>query len=164
MKEIILNTVKKTSPNYCKYKALVDDEDFEKISQYKWHIDKCRQYFYAQAYIKINGRHKHFLMHKFLTRHKQTDHIDGNGLNNQRRNLRAATTQQNQMNRKPLTNCTSRYKGVSYHKRGKIWQAYIKINGKTIHLGSFRLEIDAAKAYNKKAVELFGEFAKLNNL
>lgn len=95
------------------------------------------------------------------------DHIDGNKLNNDINNLRKATNQENQRNRKKNKsyNCkptSSKYKGVGWHKYIKKWRARIAINGKDEHLGYFKSEIDAAMAYDKVAIEEFGEFAKVN--
>ena len=92
---------------------------------------------------------------------QEIDHADGNGLNNQKDNLRFCTHSQNHMNRKP-TKGSSKYKGVSWHKAAKKWNARITLNKKTVSIGYFDSEIIAAKAYDEKAIELFGEFAKLN--
>lgn len=90
------------------------------------------------------------------------DHKDGDGLNNVRQNLRFATVSQNSQNMsKCVTKASSRYKGVSARQGGK-FIAYIKINRKLIHLGTFKSEVDAAMAYDVKAIEYFGEFAKPN--
>ena len=90
------------------------------------------------------------------------DHIDGNGLNNRKSNLRVCTQAQNSLNSRPRRNSSSRYKGVSFYKRDKIWQAQIFYNFRTINIGRFDDEIEAALAYDRKAAELFGEFAYLN--
>jgi hypothetical protein len=108
------------------------------------------------------------LMHRIVMETPEgsfTDHIDGNGLNNTRNNLRICTKHQNQMNRRlPTTNKTG-YKGVSVYrsKRKKfLWRSEIQMNRKTIYLGLYFCLIKAAKAYDEAAKELFGEFAKLN--
>ena len=100
-------------------------------------------------------------MHKLITGYKETDHIDGNGLNNQRGNLRSVTDSQNQMNRKNIRG-TSKYKGVYWNKANKKWLARITINQKNIYIGYFLYEHNAAHAYNFKATELYGEYASLN--
>jgi len=92
----------------------------------------------------------------------ETDHRDGNGLNNQRENLRICTRQQNSQNGLAHKDSSSQFKGVSLKKGRHKWVACIMQNGKLAHLGYFDNEIEAAKTYNTKAKELFGEFAKLN--
>ena len=107
-------------------------------------------------------------MHSEITGYARTDHADGNGLNNQRANLRAASASQNAMNidnrnlSKPAA-ISSHFKGVHFDRAAKKWYARIAKDGKRIHLGLFREEVDAATAYNFKAYELFGEFARFNH-
>jgi hypothetical protein len=109
-------------------------------------------------------------MHRFLLlpeRGVLVDHINGDGLDNRRMNLRLANHSQNAANRcKPQrSRSTSRYKGVFFEasgKRKKRWRALIKVDGQTIHLGSYSEEIEAAVAYDIAAKKHFGEFAKLN--
>jgi hypothetical protein len=96
--------------------------------------------------------------------HLVPDHKDGNPLNCQRDNLRIATRQQNSCNQKIRSTNTSGYKGVSWHSRRYKWQAYIMVNYKRVYLGLFGTAEDAAKAYNEKAKELHGEFARLNEV
>ena len=91
----------------------------------------------------------------------QVDHINGNRTDNRIENLRAASNQQNQHN-KHTGYGTSQYKGVSWHKRDKVWRADIRINGKRISLGSFKNETDAANAYNDACLKHFGEYARPN--
>ena len=92
------------------------------------------------------------------------DHIDRDKTNNSLSNLRWATNQQNCMNASKTKNTSSLYKGVSWFKQAKKWQSQIKFNGKKIHLGLFNSEEDSARAYDLKAIELFGEFASINNI
>lgn len=92
----------------------------------------------------------------------KVDHQDGDGLNNQRRNIRLATNAQNSMNQKPRVKTSSKYKGVSLDKRHGTWKSQIGKNGAIIWLGQFRSEVEAAKAYDRAAREMFGEFACLN--
>ena len=144
--------------------ALVDDEDFEKIYKYSWHLKCTWGIYYAMGWEVSNG--KHILMHRLIMgakKDQKIDHIDGNGLNNQRKNLRFATNSQNQANcRKQKRKTSSKFKGVCWDNRDKRWLAYIKKDQKAYRLGSFHSEIKAARIYNKKAIELFGEFARLN--
>ena len=95
---------------------------------------------------------------------KFVDHIDGDRKNNHYENLRFCSMGQNAMNRTKSINCSSAYKGVTWNKRLQKWHSRIKINRKHIHLGFFEDEIEAARKYNEKAIELFKEFAKLNEL
>jgi len=91
---------------------------------------------------------------------RKTDHQDGNGLNNQRYNIRECTNSQNAMNSQIIRKHSSQFKGVSWFKRDKKWRSYIDYPQK--HIGYFNSEIEAAKAYDMRAKELFGEFAYLN--
>jgi HNH endonuclease/AP2 domain len=97
-----------------------------------------------------------------LSRTDRVDHINGNGLDCRRDNLRLATCSQNSANRLGWRKSSSKYKGVTFSKQRKDWQAKITVNGKTIHLGYFKNEEDAGKAYDKQALIEFGEYAKLN--
>ena len=147
-------------------KALVDDADFEWLNQYKWSAVKGTYTFYAARSAKDeNGKFKRVQMHREITQTPkglQTDHADGNGLNNQRSNLRVCTIQQNQHNTTSHRDSSSKYKGVSWKKSGKKWLARIKINAERRHIGVYKTEIEAAQAYDKVAKESFGEFARLN--
>jgi len=140
--------------------AIVDVEDYEWLSQHKWHAVKTGDRFYA-----YRSKNKRSLsMHRVIMGEPKgmvVDHIDGNSLNNRRSNLRICTVAQNLQNRR-WTGGLSRYKGVCFVKRLNKWQAEITFNGRRMHIGCFDNEIDAAKAYDRKAAELFGEFAYLN--
>lgn len=145
--------------------AIVDDQDFDLVMKHKWHALPFprRPGFYAARHPPwINGtRDKLILMHVQIMGFYGVDHRDGDGLNNQRENLRAATAKQNGANRcKPIGLYTSPYKGV--HLRGGRWFATIRVDGKKLHLGIFDIEQDAARAYNAAALQAFGDFAKLN--
>ena len=147
--------------------ALVDDEDYDFLMQWKWHYIKCRDPGYAARYRKNgeSGTQQKILMHRFLMGTPpgmEIDHRDNNGLNNQRYNLRRATSSQNRRNSELRVDNKSGYKGVTRTASKKKWRVYIKINGKQKWLGSFISKKDAAKAYNIAAKELFGEFANLN--
>ena len=151
--------------------ALVDDVDYDVLNQFKWFAHKGGDdnTYYAGRSIKINGNYKQIWMHRIIMEtpnNLQVDHIDHNGLNNQRSNLRNCTHHQNHMN---LINYgISKYRGVSYfadpigHKRIKKIRATITLNNKIIYIGLFKTEEEAARAYDAKAKELFGEFANLN--
>lgn len=135
--------------------ALVDDEDYERLNQYKWYFS---HYGYAV-------RPRNIFMHRVilkLIKGQEGDHRDLNTLNNQKFNLRAATRSQNNANHSLQRNNTSGYKGVSFNKRIKRFVAYTKVAGKYIHLGLFDDPILAAKAYDLAAKKYFGEYARLN--
>ncbi len=147
--------------------ALVDDEDFEYLNQFKWYAYKSRNTFYAGRKLRLGvNKRAIIIMHREILGLKDSeikgDHIDHNGLNNQRYNLRIATNAENCKNQKPREGCSSKYKGVSWHKRDKIWSVGIRINERRKHIGYFEDEIEAAKAYDKMAKLHFGEFACLN--
>lgn len=102
-------------------------------------------------------------IHQFLNPDwKMTDHIDGNKLNNCRYNLRQCNNSQNGANRKKASGTTSIYKGVSWNKRDGKWEVCIEARKIRYHMGKYENEMIAAKAYDKRAIELFGEFAKTN--
>ena len=147
--------------------ALVDDEDFEWLNQWKWQASKTRNKFYV---IRAGSKHiPRVLMHRLILGLKKgdgivSDHKDDNGLNNQRYNLRKCTNSQNHQNQAPTGLGTSKYKGVSHCSNCNGWQVHIKHNGKSVWLGNYKNEIEAARVYDKKAKEIFGEFARLNNV
>jgi len=146
--------------------ALVDGEDYERLNRHKWCAQKSKNTYYAARNITIqNGKQQKVRMHREileLSKDVQADHRNGCGLDNRKVNLRPATNQQNQFNRFPQKNVSSRYKGVGWHKFNKKWQAQIQHNNERIHLGYFDSEITAAKTYDQKAKELFGGFANCN--
>lgn len=146
--------------------AKVDDEDYDFLMQWKWHYfigKNGHEYAVRATYIK--GKKGIVLMHRIVMKvfdKKEPDHIDHNGLNNQKDNLRIATKAQNLAYRKSAKNSTSKYLGVSWHKKKSSWCAQISINGKTKYLGKFKSEQDAAKAYDEAAKVQHKEFANLN--
>lgn len=146
--------------------AIVDENKYEELSKYKWQALKNGNTYYARRCDYVNGETKIIYMHRQILGAKQgeeVDHVNHNGLDNRVCNVRKCTRSQNSQNRKPQKKeNTSKYKGVNWQKRDCLWQAQIKKNGTTIHIGSFNNEIDAATAYDVKAKELFGEFAHLN--
>jgi hypothetical protein len=147
--------------------ALVDDSDYEWLSQFKWYAMKDTNTFYAVRTIKdANGKQATIRMHREILglragNTKQTDHKDHNGCNNQRFNLRICNNQQNQFNRTP-ENKSSKFKGVYWQRDRNKWRARIGLGDKMVQLGYFDNEIEAAKAYDNGARKYFGEFADLN--
>lgn len=144
--------------------AFVDDEDHEFISRFAWHAIAMGNLWYAYRSIKLlNGRWTERSMHKHILETPKgmlIDHKDGNGLNNQKHNLRLANHQQNMANRKKHKNNTSGYKGVTME--GGRWRARIVINNKSISLGYYDDPAEAAIVYDMAATKMFGEFARLN--
>lgn len=141
--------------------ALVDDEDFEELNKYKWCVRKYRKTFYVcRSDGKICNKRVFLRMHRVIintSEEMQIDHIDGDGMNNQKYNLRICTASQNCMNRKKRVDNTSGYKGVS--KSGERWRAIIWVNRKQIHLGYFINKLDAYKEYCEAAEKYHKEFA-----
>lgn len=138
--------------------ALVDQDDFDDVSQWNWSVMQCK----SGLWYAVRGRSDKILLHRYLFRAgsgEKVDHRDGNGLNNRRENLRAANSAQNSMNMKARLDGISRFKGVWRPSR---WRATIRVDRKTIHLGSFTTEEAAALAYDEAARRLFGEFASVN--
>ncbi len=153
--------------------ALVDDEDFEYLNQWKWCAIKREgtHTFYAKRRVVINNdKITSIMMHRLIMKLSDpkiiVDHKDRNGLNNQGDNLRLVTHSQSNINRGVYRNRTSEYLGVYRRKDRKInpWHSKITINKWQKHLGSFSNEIDAAKAYNAAAIKYHGEFANLNKV
>lgn len=103
-------------------------------------------------------------MHIFITGYKMTDHINHNGLNNMKSNLRETTNQLNKMNSRPHRRTRSKYKGVFWRKERRHWIAKIQINKKLIYIGSYADEKAAGQAYNRQAKKLFGQHAFLNKI
>jgi hypothetical protein len=160
MKQIDIST--KKFPNTF---ALVDDKDYLELNRYKWRAYNSRGKIYAQRAIKIDGKWKSFSMHVVImgrVEGKEIDHRSGNGLDNQRHNMRHCTHAENTMNQGLRASNTSGYKGVSWHKGESNWRAQIRRNGKVVHLGSFTCLIKAAKCYDEAAGQYHGEFARLN--
>lgn len=145
--------------------ATFDDEDYLLVAAYTWSAkpNKTTTYAITTYCDEEKSRRKYIFMHNLIMGSKGIDHIDGNGLNNQRSNLRLATAAQNNANaRKQTRSTSSKYKGVYWQKKVSKWHVQITKDRKRIYLGLFLHEEDAAKAYDKAAKELFGEFAWLN--
>ncbi len=145
--------------------ALVDDQDFEKVSAYSWSAHTYKRNWYAKAVIPGCPGARLVPLHRFLLGFPtlDVDPRDGDGLNCQRDNLRLATVTQNCANaRKTISQTTSKFKGVS--RCGEKWRAYIAVAGQQRHLGVHLSEVEAAEAYNRAARLEWGEFARLNAL
>ena len=146
--------------------ALVDDKDYEFVSQYKWFAVEVNDGYYAgRKSSRKLGKQKTLYMHRLIMDacySQEVDHINGNGLDNRRENLRLCTHAENMHNRKVTSEGSSKYKGVSWHKSKKKWASRIWLNNKQIHLGYFKDEIEAAQVYNNAALKYHGDFALLN--
>ncbi len=171
MKQIKINN-RKLGVHY----AFVDDDDFDKVNEIKWWLSVGRS---GTKYARTRVNKEDISMHVMIMGKgdkPMIDHKDGNGLNNQKENLRFCTNSENQKNKK--SKGLSKYLGVCpittrkkyYRKKTNEWvvhewfsfHVHININGKSTHVGAFKNEIDAAKAYNKAALLHHKEFANLN--
>lgn len=144
--------------------AIVDDDDFENLSKYRWY---CSNAGYA-----VNPKHPNgVFMHRILMGFERgkskeifVDHINGNKLDNRKSNLRLVDKYQNQQNRKNSRANTSGFKGVAFMKSKRKWWAKITVNKQRKFLGYFETAREAGLAYNQAAKNFFGEYAKLNNI
>lgn len=140
--------------------ALIDEEDFEEVSRYRWHVVGVKD---GKPYAM--NRMNRLFMHRLIAKPppgKLVDHRNCDGLDNRRGNLRIATKSLNTANQRPKRGGTSKYKGVYRPRPNGLWAAYITKDQKRTHLGSFLIEEEAARAYDAAALELFGEFARIN--
>ena len=162
MKEIPLTQGKVT---------IVDEENFEKLSKYKWcALKKGANGKYGHTAVR-NVLNKHtrksdmILMHRLILNcpiGKQVDHINGDQLDNRKQNLRICTPSQNQHNKPKNRNNTSGFKGVTWSKSCNKWQSAICVNGKMIFLGVFSEKIDAYYAYCEASKKYHGDFSNVN--
>ena len=148
--------------------ALVDNEDYEWLSQWSWYFAKHCHQGYAQ---RSNWRKAPIIMHRAILEYYYpnkkyfvTDHKNGNKLDNRKINIRLCTPSQNSFNRGKSESNTSGYKGIFWSKRNKSWQVRISVNNKRIFVGYFKEKIEAALAYNKAASQYHKEFARLNQV
>jgi len=140
--------------------AIVDDEDLDLVDGYNWVAAYDKGRWYAQAW---RNSASNWRMHRLIMQadsSHEIDHINGDGLDNRRENLRFVSRAENTQNAKKRENTSSQYKGVS--KSGKRWRAYIRVNGKLYSLGSYKTELEAAMSYDYAAKEHYGEYANTN--
>ncbi len=147
--------------------AIVDDDDYERLSKHRWCVTKGNGGLYAA---RRDGK-KIVFMHNVIlgvtpTPGYTVDHANRNTLDNRRSNLRFCTTSQNKANSGPRGSWKkySDFRGVTFDKRRGLWAAQIRINGKQCNIGRFPEEIEAARAYDAAAKKAFGEFAQLNGV
>jgi len=148
--------------------TIVDPEDYEHLSKFNWHVVEGKGTYYAVRVGRKSEKRKgkNIWMHRVILNPDEDqicDHINHNGLDNRKANLRPVTHSQNMQNRpKRKTKCHSKYKGVSFRKRQNKWVADIQVDGKPRFLGYFNEEIDAARAYDSAAKKYHGQYATLN--
>lgn len=150
------------------YEAMIDADDAPLVDGFNWSHkivlkpSGAIRTVYARRTDRSNGGKKHIPMHRVIActpHHLQTDHIDGNGLNNTRNNLRHATISQNQANMRLRDDNTSGQKGVHWHKPSGKWRAAIRHCNSFYHIGLYDTLDDAASAYLRKSDELNGRFS-----
>lgn len=144
--------------------ALVDDEDFDWLNQWKWCVLAVRSRFYAVRASYHPKREYIYLHREILSAPKgmQVDHINHDGLDNRRNNLRLATNAENNQNKGLRPDNTSGFKGTTWDRSRNKWLAQVWVNGRHVHLGRFDELEEAALAYDKAALKYHGEFAKIN--
>ena len=147
-------------------KFYIDEEDYELIKDFNWGVDTRKYETHERKYIQFKYKGKKVNLHRLLMgfpKGLQVDHKDNDPLNNRRSNLRTCTTSQNNANGKARKG-SSKYKGVYFDKACNKWRSKIRKNGRIHHIGYFKCETKAAKAYDAKALELYGEFARTNEM
>jgi len=154
--------------------AIVDPEDYERLVRLRWRATKSRNTYYAIRSITVSGKRSFEMIHRVimkaelkkipyhLRKEVLIDHINHNGLDNRKANLRLATRAQNSRNRRPVGRGSSKYKGVMCRKSDGLFIAEIRAGRQKIYLGCFRSEKEAAKAYDEAAKKYHGEFASVN--
>ncbi len=156
-----------STPKYPNTFVKVDDEDFDDLSKEKWYpfrppgggLYAVKNIGYGRGNRTIVLMHRHILC---AVKGTTVDHKNGDSLDNQKGNLRFCTLRENARNSKKRAATSSKFKGVCFLKNKNRYRAYIKVDGRMKHLGTFISEVDAAVAYDKAALTNFGEFAKLN--
>lgn len=141
--------------------CIVDVEDLPLVSQFNWHAAKSKE----GLYYARQSSGQRMLMHVLLMGEKGIDHKNGNGLDNRRENLRRATRSQNCVNAKKLVTSRQQYKGITPPnpaRRERYWRVRLTVNGKQKSFGQYTSAEEAARAYDVKAKEVYGEFARLN--
>lgn len=142
--------------------TIIDDDDFERVSKYKWHAAFSGIRYYAARTIKVNRKTKRIYLHHFILNTKSlVDHKNGNSLDNRKENLEESNYSKNGRNRHKIRNKTG-FVGVTYKPKINKFYASITINNRVVHLGNFETAVEAAKIRDLKATELFGNNIQLN--
>lgn len=147
--------------------ALVDDDDFENLHCHRWLCVIQKTVKYARRLVSVNGQWRWRHMHREVVKtpkNLDVDHINGNGLDNRKINLRKCSRSCNCANSKFRNNNTSGFRGVTFDRHRKRWKGQIMVKGKNIFLGRFLTAVSAAQSYNQAALKFFGEFARLNKI
>lgn len=151
--------------------ALIDAEDYEKVSQYKWHAawgERTRSYYAAHSeWVKGSGRPRTIRMHRVILDAPDglmVDHVNHNTLDNRKENLRLCDQAANSANARQRRDSTAPYKGIEQDRTTGRWYAHIKVHGKRIYLGVFDEPVEAARAYDQAARVHFGEYAYTNDV
>jgi len=146
--------------------TILDWQDYYRFAGFKWEINGGHNKFYAVRNVIVDSsRTTTVCLHRLIMNAPKglvVDHINGDSLDNRRANLRLATHSQNQCNKRKRKNTSSQFIGVFFNKKRRSWWSQIRVNGKSLWLGCFDSEIDAAKAYDAAAKKYHGEFARLN--
>lgn len=146
------------------YEAVIDAADVPLVEGYNWHADVRSHTVYAMRTDYSGEKKKNFYMHRIIMGEPEgleVDHEDCNGLNNRRKNMRAATRMQNKHNERIKSNNQSGFKGVGFHKRQGRWRARIMINGQRKWLGYYDTPEKAHASYVKASEALHGEFGRV---
>ena len=166
MKEIVVN-----SKVHGAHIFFIDDEDYESVAGLPWYLCNGKHTWYAyRDFPRIRGKgekKKGIMMHRQILNMEPNnglivDHIDGDGHNNTRINMRTCTVTENNRNQVHTIAGTSKYKGVNWSKYHKKWHSGIVVNKKNLYLGRFDNELQAAELYDIAARHYFGEFCSLN--
>lgn len=155
------------------FESIVDDDDYDRVSALRWHArvnrraDGTLRVYAFRVHIDDDGSRHALFLHRYIMpvpNGMDIDHVNGDGLDNRRGNLRCATRAENNYNSRKRSGGTSIYRGVSWHGPCKKWHARFSINGKSKYLGVYESEELAAAAYNKEAEKHAGQFATLNKI
>lgn len=164
-------TIEVNTKNHGKKIIHVDDDDYEFLDKMTWTVYKARNTFYAAGVIRKryrkSGDPARVKMHRWIMKcpdGMQVDHIDGDGLNNRKDNLRLATQSQNGKNKRVKKSNSTGFKGVGYNEKKDLYVTRIGVNGTLVYGGRTKNKYAAAVKYNELALQFFGEFACLNEL